>query len=93
MVEPPTVEDPALLTFRTALMNAGQGRLEVRLVPVRPRKLRVTAGYDEDLVKWFRNMGQGYQARMNAVLRAYMLAVKSREIGSAGNRDWKGDEI
>lgn len=26
--------------------------------------------YDEDLVKWLRAMGLGYQARMNAVLRA-----------------------
>jgi hypothetical protein len=36
--EPPAVDDAALGTFRTALMNAGQGRVEVRLVPVRPRK-------------------------------------------------------
>jgi hypothetical protein len=36
--EPPAVDDAALGTFRTALMNAGQGRIEARLVPVRPRK-------------------------------------------------------
>jgi hypothetical protein len=36
--EPPVADDAALGTFRTALMNAGQGRVEVRLVPVRPRK-------------------------------------------------------
>ena len=64
-----------------------------RNVPVRPHKLRVTASYDEDLVKWFRAMGLGYQARMNAVLRAYMLAVKSREIDSEKNRDWLGNDI
>ena len=29
-----------------------------RDVPVRPRKVRVTAAYDEELVKWFRAMGQ-----------------------------------
>ena len=32
-----------------------------------------TPAYDEDVAKFFRTMGQGYQARMNAVLRAYML--------------------
>ena len=42
----------------------------------------MTAAYDEELVKWFRAMGHGYQARMNAVLKAYMLAMKSREITS-----------
>lgn len=36
--DPPATDDPALETFRTALMNAGQGQMEVRLVPVRPRK-------------------------------------------------------
>jgi uncharacterized protein (DUF4415 family) len=64
-----------------------------REVPVRPRKLRVTMTCDEDLAKWFRAMGHGYQARMNAVLRAYMLAVKGREIASRQDKDWKGDEI
>jgi hypothetical protein len=38
--EPPAVDDPALGIFCTALINAGQGRMEVRLVPVRPRKTR-----------------------------------------------------
>jgi uncharacterized protein (DUF4415 family) len=62
-------------------------------VPVRPRKTRVTAAYDADLVKWFRSLGHGYQARMNAVLRAYMLAVVSKEITGPGDYDWKGDPI
>jgi uncharacterized protein (DUF4415 family) len=62
-------------------------------VPVRPKKVRVTAAYEEDLVKWFRAMGHNYQARMNAVLKAYMLAVKSREIESRKNTDWKGEAI
>jgi hypothetical protein len=30
---------------------------------------------------------------MNAVLKAYMLAMKSREITSPKDIDWKGDEI
>lgn len=62
-------------------------------VPVRPRKTRVTAAYDADVARFFRAMGHGYQARMNAVLRAYMLAVLGREIASSRDRDWKGDAI
>ncbi len=61
--------------------------------PVRPKKVRITASYDEDVARFFRTMGHGYQARMNAVLRAYMLAVVSREIRLKRNEDWKGDEI
>ena len=62
-------------------------------VPVRPKKIRVTAAYEEELVKWFRAMGHNYQARMNAVLKAYMLAMKSREIASRKDIDWKGEAI
>ena len=52
-----------------------------------------TPAYDADVAKFFRTMGQGYQARMNAVLRAYMLAILSRadrepeEHGLEGGRD------
>ena len=62
-------------------------------VPVRQRKTRITASFDADVVKFFRAMGLGYQARMNAVLRAYMLGLLSREIRSRKNEDWKGEEI
>lgn len=36
--DPPALDDPDLVAFRTALVNANQGRVEIRLVPVRPRK-------------------------------------------------------
>lgn len=62
-------------------------------VPVRPKRVRINASYDEDVARFFRAMGQGYQARMNAVLRAYMLAVKARVIESQRNLDWKGQAI
>lgn len=78
--------------LQARMIPAEWHRIEAE-VPVQPRKLRVTANYDEDVVKWFRAMGMGYQARMNAVLRAYMAAVKSRVIESRGNLDWKGEEI
>jgi uncharacterized protein (DUF4415 family) len=60
-------------------------------IPVRPRKTKVTAAFDTEVVKWFRAMGLGYQARMNQVLRTYMLAIMSRHIDRDSNRDWKGD--
>lgn len=62
-------------------------------VPCRPKRVRITALYDEDVARFFRAMGQGYQARMNAVLRAYMLAIVSRAIKSKRNEDWMGREI
>lgn len=41
-------------------------------VPKQPISLRV----DEDVLLWFKNQGPRYQSRMNAVLRAYMSAVR-----------------
>jgi uncharacterized protein (DUF4415 family) len=46
------------------VMSAGVGKLAV--------SLRV----DEDVVAWFWAQGKGHLSRMNAVLRAYMLAQK-----------------
>ncbi len=45
-----------------------------RAVPTRPKKTRITAAFDADVVRFYRAMGHGYQARMNAVLRTFMLA-------------------
>ena len=36
--------------------------------------VRVTMGLEEDVVKFFKSMGRGYQERMNDVLRAFMHA-------------------
>ena len=49
------------------------GALEHALV-VRARRpqQRLTLRLDADLIAWFKAQGQGYQARMNAVLRAYV---------------------
>jgi uncharacterized protein (DUF4415 family) len=61
--------------------------------PVRPRKTRMTIGLDAETARWFRAMGTGYQARINAVLRIYMLARKSKEIEGQGDRSWNYDPI
>jgi uncharacterized protein (DUF4415 family) len=39
-----------------------------------PPKTYIHAGFDADVVKWFKSEGRGYQTRMNAVLRRYMEA-------------------
>jgi hypothetical protein len=38
-------------------------------------------------------MGQGYQARMNAVLRIFMLATITKEVRLRRDRDWIGGPI
>lgn len=42
-----------------------------------PRKTRIHASLDSDVVHWFKAQGRGYQTRMNAVLRRYMEAHKA----------------
>ena len=44
----------------------------------RPTKRQLTVRFDADVIEWFRLRGErGYQTRMNAVLREYMLAHHS----------------
>ena len=42
--------------------------------PKQPISLRV----DDDVLTWFKSQGKGHLSRMNAVLRAYMLASQVR---------------
>jgi len=42
------------------------------LKPV-PRKRQLTIRVDSDVLDWYRSQGSGYQTRINALLRAYML--------------------
>jgi len=39
-----------------------------------PLKTKITLRVDQDVARFFRAMGQGHLTRMNAVLRAFMLA-------------------
>lgn len=45
---------------------------EIATRPSQPKKQQITMRIDEDVVKFFRTTGQGYQTKMNDVLRAYM---------------------
>jgi uncharacterized protein (DUF4415 family) len=47
------------------------------LKPV-PRKQQVTLRLDADVLEWFRARGRGYQTQINALLRAYVEAHRSR---------------
>jgi uncharacterized protein (DUF4415 family) len=37
-----------------------------------PRKQQLTLRLDNDVLEWFKRQGQGYQTKINALLRAYM---------------------
>ena len=39
-----------------------------------PGKQAIYARFDQDVIEYYKKYGRGYQARMNAVLRAYMEA-------------------
>lgn len=44
--------------------------------PVAPHKTKVTMRLDDDMLKWFRKLGPGYQARINQVLRIYWRGLR-----------------
>jgi len=41
------------------------------------RKAQLTLRVDGDVLEWYRKQGQGYQTKINALLRAYMDAHKA----------------
>lgn len=55
--------------------------------PVRRAQTRVTLRLDEDMVKWFRRLGSGYQKRINEILRIYWTALVSGRIDSHWNEE------
>jgi len=42
-----------------------------------PRKRQLTLRLDEEIVEFFKSGGEGYQTRINQLLRAYMEASKA----------------
>lgn len=57
------------------------------------KKRRVTMWIEEDIVKFFKSQGTGYQQRMNDVLQAFMLARLSGVIDGRDTdvefKDWR----
>ncbi len=52
------------------LKNVVRGIARVGLRPV-PPKASISLRIDQDVLDWFRSQGEGYQTRMNAVLKAF----------------------
>ena len=63
-----------------------------RRAEIKPKKVKLNVALDADVVTWFRALGRGGQPRRNAILRAYMHTVISKEIEQKGGRDWRGGE-
>jgi uncharacterized protein (DUF4415 family) len=80
------------IDLRQEMIPAAWHGLE-RTAPTAPRRRKVTLSLDEDVARWFHKLGAGYHRRINGVLRAYMLAVLSKHILGAGDRNRLGDEI
>ena len=58
--------------------------------PDRPKRTRITARFDDDVIKFFKRTGTGYQAKMNEVLRMYMFARVSKYVEASEDRDKYG---
>jgi uncharacterized protein (DUF4415 family) len=66
-IDPPRIRAPIPALWRDV----------ERAFPTHPPRRQLTLRLDEDVIAFFRRQGRGYQVRMNAVLRAYMLAAES----------------
>lgn len=53
-------------------------------------KTEIRMPVDADVAEWFGAFGEDVDRAINLVLRAYMLAVLSKEIELPGDRDWRG---
>ncbi len=51
--------------------------------PDTPPKAQITLKLDNDVLRFFKSMGRGYYGRINAVLRAFMLARLAEVIQAA----------
>ena len=61
---------PELTTEQLAMAIKAR---RIRKTLYKPVKVPVKINYDADILEWFRSFGKGYQTRMNAALREYML--------------------
>lgn len=51
---------------------------KVQFVVPTAEKKRITIRLDEDIIEHFKREGKGYQSRINAVLKAYVLAQQMK---------------
>lgn len=62
-------------------------------LPAEPARITMTLRLDRDVIDWYAALGPDHAARINAVLRLYMLGVQSREIESPEHYDWRGAPV
>ena len=74
------------------LVPPGWNKLHKK-APCTPKKGRLSMRLDQDVLDWYRDLGTGYQVRINAVLRAYMEAIISKHLASPGDEDWITQQI
>lgn len=53
---------------------------KAKLVVPNAEKKKITIRLDEDIIDHFKGGGEGYQTRINAVLKAYVLAQQMKEV-------------
>lgn len=72
-IEQAVAEDPD-----TTLLDEDWFQSARFVVPTAEKK-RITIRLDEDIIEHFKREGKGYQSRINAVLKAYVLAQQMKE--------------
>jgi hypothetical protein len=58
-----------------------------------PAKTKITLRLDEDVIRFYRSMGQGHLTRMNAVLRAFMLARLAEVVKAEARYEMTAKEV
>ncbi len=64
---------PYEIDWENSVAVHGLEDLATKMQSFQERKNQLTIRFDNDVVTWFKSFGRGYQSRMNAVLREFML--------------------
>lgn len=73
-IEAAVAEDPDMMLLDEEWFQKAQF-----IVPTAEKK-RITIRLDEDIIEYFKREGKGYQSRINAVLKAYVLAQQMKNV-------------
>ena len=77
LAEIEAIPDAAIDTSDIPEMDTAFFEAAKLVLPPGLGKKAVSLRVDEDVPRWFKAQGKGHLSRMNAVLRAYMLAHKA----------------
>jgi uncharacterized protein (DUF4415 family) len=69
-----SLTDSKIDTSDIPVMSDEQWRTASRRNLYRPVKQQITARVDADVLEWLKSKGEGYQTRLNLILRKEMLA-------------------